>query len=350
MPYTDKPQNILQEISPEKAPFSIYLLMGEEEYFTDKIEKKIVSTYMTEEAAGFNYTLLYGGSTSPQEIITACRRVPIGFNRTIVVLREAQELLRGEGSGETAQPLSVLEQLLERPNPHNILVLSFKNRKPSRRATLFKRIESEGLFVESKEIRDYQIEGYIPALASEHGLRLMPDAIRTVAEHIGTDLVRLDSEMEKLATALPPEARGAVTVEQVLKYTALNKEYSVFDLRKALAAKSSARAMRIAMMLAADARRTPIQMVIPVLFSYFADLLIAFYAPDKSEKGVMKQLDLKSSYQVRDFMAGLRHYSAYKVTQIISYLRRCDARSKGMYTDDGEPENILVDLVLFILN
>ncbi|MDD7438070.1 MAG: hypothetical protein PUK66_04425, partial [Bacteroidales bacterium] len=49
MPYSDKPLEILSQIRTDQKPFPIYILMGEEEYFTDKIEKKIVSTYMPDE-------------------------------------------------------------------------------------------------------------------------------------------------------------------------------------------------------------------------------------------------------------------------------------------------------------
>lgn len=351
MPYTDKPLDVLKSISPKKSPYPIYLLAGEEPYFTDKIERKLVATYMPEEARDFNYTLLYGSSVSVQDIIAACRRVPLGSERTLVVVREAQELMRGgdsdDGGGSQLAPLI---QLLEHPNPQNVLILSVKGKRPNRRVTLFKRIEKDGLFVDSSALKERQVLSYVPGIAEEHGLMLQHDAVAMVAEHIGTDLQRMDSEMEKLATALTPEERGSVTKEQVLKYTGLNKEYSIFDLKSALARKDRGRAMQIAMAFAADERKTPVQMVIPVLFGYFSDLLVAFYAKDKSEQGVMAELGIERSFLVKDYMLGLRHYRANKVAQIITYLRRCDARSKGMYSDEGAPDEILIDLVLFILN
>ena len=49
MPYSDQPQTVLSRLSPDQKPSPIYILMGEEEYFIDKIEKKIVSTYLPEE-------------------------------------------------------------------------------------------------------------------------------------------------------------------------------------------------------------------------------------------------------------------------------------------------------------
>ncbi|MDN4754486.1 DNA polymerase III subunit delta [Porphyromonadaceae bacterium W3.11] len=352
MPYSDKPQNILQEIRPDRKPFPIYILMGVEEYFTDKIEKKILSTYMpNEEERDFNYTLLYGSGTSVEEIMTTCRRYPMGGNRTIVVVREAQALIRGGESGG-GHSLEALTTLIDRPNPYNILVLCIKGGKTiSRRSKYVKRLEEYGIIVNSPEIRDYQIEPYIQPLAQEHGLKLDFSAIQLVAERIGTDLTRMDNEFEKLETALSPQQRTLVTSDMILKYTSINKEYSVFDLRRALAEKNKAKAIQIAMSLSSDEKRAPVQMLLPQLFDYYANLLIAFYTPPpKTEQAVMKQLGIDRPFFVKEYIQGLRNYGAFKVTQIISYLRRCDARSKGMYGEDGSSEEILIDLVLFIFN
>lgn len=92
-------------------------------------------------------------------------------------------------------------------------------------------------------------------------------------------------------------------------------------------------------------------MVLPQIFSYFANLLIAFYASDRSnEQSVMNQLGITNRFFVKEYMAGLRNYRAGKVLNIIKYIRRCDARSKGMYSDEGSGGEILVDLVLFIMS
>ena len=92
-------------------------------------------------------------------------------------------------------------------------------------------------------------------------------------------------------------------------------------------------------------------MIIPTLFGYFADLLTAYYAPQpRTEQSVMGYLGISSSFFVKDIMLGLRNYPARRVVEIIHALRHSDARSKGMYSDQGDPDEILLDLVLLILN
>lgn len=360
MPYTDKPQEILASIRPGSEPQRVYILTGAEEYFTDKIEKKIVSTYMNEEERDFNLTLLYGMHTTVGEIIASCRRVPMGSRYTIVVVREAQHLLKGssnddeedeESKGSTGTSMNDLKGLLTNPVPSNILILEFKGKSPNRNQSFFKAVAKEGVYVDSKEVREYQLDSYIIPLARERGLQLDAAAMNEVAQHIGTDVMRLDSELEKLAMALTEEQRRHVTPQEVLKYTSLAKEFSAFDLKHALARKDYAQSLYIAQTLSRDEKKNPIQMIIPVLFNYFSNLLVAFYAPaPRDEQAVMQWLGLNTPYMARDYVSGLRSYRGRKVADIISALRRADARSKGMYSNEGSSEEILIDLVLMILN
>ena len=97
MPYTKEPQSVLTAIDSTKEPYRIYLLTGEEEYFTDKIEKKIEAAYMPEEAKDFNYTLLYGTTATPSQLLTAARRARQIPPHTPSVTRKANDIRRSSG-------------------------------------------------------------------------------------------------------------------------------------------------------------------------------------------------------------------------------------------------------------
>ena len=353
MPYSDKPQEILARISPDTRPFPIYLLMGDESYYTDRIEQKLIETYLPDkETHDFNLTVLYGLDTQVSAVLAASMRPPMGTDHTITVVREAQDLYLGaRGSRKEGHtPFDTLLPLLKSPSPFNILILSFKGKSPSRTLKAVKEIEKVGIVVSSPEIKEWNIRDYLPSLAAEHGLLLKPEALETVKEHLGNDIGRINSELEKLSLALLPEEKKQVSREDLLKYTSLNKEYSPFDLKNALAAKDRARAFKIARSLSRDAKRVPVQAIIPVLFNYFANLLIAFYARSTDPSVISQKLGLKYPGQAKEYLLGLKNYRAGKLPGIITYLRRMDARSKGLYSDEGEPDEILMDLVLMILN
>jgi DNA polymerase-3 subunit delta len=66
------------------------------------------------------------------------------------------------------------------------------------------------------------------------------------------------------------------------------------------------------------------------IFGFFSDVLVAYYAPDRSDQGLMNALKLKSSFQLRRYRAAMSHYNAFQVIEIMSALRDFDAKSKGV--------------------
>jgi DNA polymerase III delta subunit len=78
---------------------------------------------------------------------------------------------------------------------------------------------------------------------SAHGITLAPDAARMLAELIGDDLGRIDSELAKLAI----DAEGSkapVTLEQVTAGITFQREQEMWDLGNALAAGDAHEALR----------------------------------------------------------------------------------------------------------
>ena len=66
-----------------------------------------------------------------------------------------------------------------------------------------------------------------------------------------------------------------------------------------------------------------------MLFSYFQNLLIAFYAPQpKTDESVARWLDLRAGWAAKDYITGMRNYTGVKVMQIIGKLRETDANRK----------------------
>ncbi len=97
-------------------------------------------------------------------------------------------------------------------------------------------------------------------------------------------------------------------------------------------------------------KTNPIQMTLSVLFGFFSNLMLAYYAPEKNEQGIANQLGLKSSWQAREYMAAMRVYSGVKVMQIVGEIRYCDAKSKGVENSSLSSGDLLRELVYKILH
>ena len=90
---------------------------------------------------------------------------------------------------------------------------------------------------------------------------------------------------------------------------------------------------------------------LPLLFSYFQNLMIVHYAPRRnSEQDIAGALDLRNTWGVRDYMIGLKNYSARKTMDIISKLRDIDGKSKGLDNPNTGVGDLMKELVFFILH
>ena len=83
------------------------------------------------------------------------------------------------------------------------------------------------------------------------------------------------------------------------------------------------------------------------MFGFFSNLLIAYFATDKSEQGLMQELKLRSTFQARDYITAMRSYNAFKCIDIIALLRQYDARSKGIGTTSNTTEGEMLREMVF---
>ena len=317
----------------------IYYLMGEESYYIDKISEYIADTVLTAEEKEFNQTVVYGGDTDIATIINAAKRYPMMSDYQVVIVKEAQHV----------KHMEELSFYLQKPLLSTILVFCHKHGSLDRRKKLAAEIEKVGVLFESKKIKDSQLTGFIASYLKRKSVDIEPKAADMMAEFVGTDLSRMAGELDKLIITLPAGARR-VTSEQIELNIGISKDYNTYELRAALVAKDVLKANKIIKYFEENPKNNPIQMTLSTLFGFFSNLMLAYYAPDKTEQGIAAQLGLKSSWQAREYMTAMRQYTGVKVMEIIGEIRYCDARSKGVDNVSLSDGDLLRELIYKILH
>ncbi|MDM8206535.1 DNA polymerase III subunit delta [Bacteroides gallinaceum] len=317
----------------------VYFLMGEEDYYIDRISDYILDTVLTETEKEFNQTVLFGTDTDMAAIINAARRYPMMSEHQVVVVKEAQGL----------RNLDDLTYYLQKPLLSTILVFCYKHGSLDRRKKIVAEIEKRGVLFESKKLKDSQLPGFISSYLKRKKIEIEPKASEMMAEFIGADLNRMAGELEKLVITLPSGQRR-ITPEQIERNIGISKDYNNFELRSALIAKDVLKANQIIKYFGENPKNNPLQMTLAVLFNFFSNLMLAYYAPQRNEQGIAAFLGLRSPWQAKDYMAAMQKFSGNKVLQIISAIRNCDAKSKGVGNPSISDEDLLRDLVFFILH
>ena len=275
------------------------------------------------------------------QIVDAARRYPMMAERQVVIVKEAQNLKNTDA----------LEKYLKQPSVTTVLVICHKNGKiDGRKREYVKAIQQAGILFESQKVKDRDLPAFIEEFVKQKNASIDPKSTQLIADAIGSDLSRLVSELEKVLLGLPEESRR-ITPQVVEDRIGVSKDFNGFELRDAIVNRNVYKANQIINYFDKNPKAGSIYSFLPMLFNYFQNLMIAFYSPNKgSQEEVAAWLELRSSWAAKDYMTGMRNFTAMKTMQIISKLREIDAKSKGLDNPNTPPEELMKELIFYILH
>ena len=319
----------------------VYYLMGDESYYIDKISDYIAEHALQPEERDFNQTVMFGSDVTAAQVADAARRYPMMAERQVIIVKEAQNLK------QTDQ----LEKYFKTPVKSTVLVLCHKNGSiDGRKREYVKTIKAAGVLFESKKLRDRDLPPFIEKYLKQREVSIDQKSMQLIADSIGADLSRLTSELDKVILALPATDRR-VTPQVVEDQLGVSKDFNAFELRDAIVNRQVFKANQIIKYFDENPKAGSIYSFLPMLFNYFQNLMIAFYAPNnKSQESVAEWLELRSPWAAKDYMTGMRNYSGMKVMQIISKIREIDAKSKGLDNPNTPPGELMKELIFYILH
>lgn len=319
----------------------VYYLCGDESYYIDRIADYIAEHALTPDERDFNQTVLFGSDVCASQVVDTARRYPMMAERQVVIVKEAQNI-------KNVEPL---QNYMKKPVPSTVLVMCHKNGTiDGRKRDYVKSIQAAGVLFISKKLRETALPTFIEKYLTERGASIDPKSASLIAEAIGADLSRLTSEMDKLLLALP-ESDRRVTPQVVEHQIGVSKDFNAFELRDAIVNRNVFKANQIVNYFDKNPKAGSLYSFLPMMFNFFQNLLQAFYAPNRnSQEAVAAWLELPSPWGAKDYMTGMRNYSAMKAMQILGQLRVIDAKSKGLDNPNTPAGELMRELIFFILH
>ena len=317
-----------------------YLLMGEEAYYIDQIADFIAEHAIKPEERDFNQQIVFGADVTGAQVADMARSYPVMAERQVIIVKEAQNIKNWDQ----------LERYLEKPAKTTVLVVCYKNGTIDGRKKILTRLKNAGVVFESKKKRDYELPAFVESYLKNRNTAIDPKSASMIAEHIGSDLSRLISELDKVMISLPDDNRR-ITPEIVESQIGVSKDFNVFELRNAIVGRDVYKANQIVKYFDKNPKAGSLFSCLPLLYSYFQNLLLAFYSPDRTnEKALAVFLDLKSVWGVKDYLTGMRNYTAMKALQILAKIRETDAKSKGIDNPNTSQDDLMRELLFFIFH
>ena len=339
-------QSIMADLKARRfAP--VYYLCGEEAYYIDRLSDYIAENVLSPEERDFNQTIVFGADVSGSQVADIARRYPMMAEYQVVIVKEAQNIKQTDA----------LEKYFKQPLKSTILVICHKNGKiDGRKREYVKAIQQAGVLFESKKLSERALPQFIEDYLSERHVAIDHKSTQIIAEAIGSDLNRLTGELNKLILSLtstspntptPPTITPQIVEDQI----GISKDFNAFELRDAIVNRNVYKANQIINYFDKNPKTGSIYAFLPMVFNYFQNLMLAHYCPQKnSQEAVAAYLEMKNPWMAKDYMTGMRNFTALKTMQIISKLREMDAKSKGLDNPNTPPGELMKELIFYILH
>jgi len=236
----------------------VYLLYGEEDFLVDQALGGILDAALGGGDRGFNLDVMRGGDDDARDIIARASSFPMMADRRVVVVRDADKM-----SGREPE---FVASYVDHPLSSTCLVLVAT--KPDFRKKPFSTLRKAGGAVEFKRLYDNQVSSWITDRLRQAGRRIEPEAAKLLAAYAGTSLREVNNELDKLSILAGDQKE--ITEDDVSAVVGMSREFSIFELQRALGRRQTARAVSIIDRMLGAGERVPA--IIASLTTYFVTL------------------------------------------------------------------------------
>lgn len=316
----------------------IYFLMGEESFFIDKLSDYIEKNILSEEEKAFNQTVLYGRDVTVEAIISAAKRYPMMAERQVIIVKEAQDLIK---------TIEKLDAYAENPMTTTVLVICYKYKTLDKRKKLIKNLTKTGLVYESKKLYENQVIEVIKKVLQSKKYAIEPKAAAMLVEFLGFDLSKINNELEKMQLILPEGS--TISAKHIEDNIGFSKDFNVFELQNAIGSKNELKAYQIVQYFADNPKDNPMVVTTSLVFSFFIKLLKYHGIKDRNPKNIAAVLGV-NPYFMKDYELAFRNYPMKKVSAIIATLRDIDGKSKGVGANALPNHDLLKEMLIKIFN
>src|SRR5690625_1086033 len=164
--------------------YPVYILDGEEVYFTDTIVKTMEEVLLPEAERDFNLNIFYGKEVVASQVIEQARQYPMFGEKQVIILKDASEV----------KNLNELVSYISQPMPSTILILDFKGKKLDKRTQLAKIKSQNCIFFTAEKLKDYELPQWIENYAKSKNLNFSKEAISLIHIYLGNNLNKRSEE------------------------------------------------------------------------------------------------------------------------------------------------------------
>lgn len=291
-----------------------YLLFGTEDYlkrqYRDKLAKALVDTEDT-----MNYNYFEGNNFQLQEVLDIGETLPFFAEERVLVL---------ENSGLFKKTPEEMEKRLEQfPDSTHVI---FVEKEVDKRSRLYKWIGKHGYASEMNTPDEKMLITWVKGLCRAEEKQIEDSAIFYFVEHMGTDMLLLKNEMEKLFCYCYDSEK--ITLEDIREVCVSQASDKMFEMLDAIGVHNQDKALLLYHDLLA--LREPAMRVLYMLTRHFHILMqISVLMSEGKDNKTMAAACGIPPFSVKKYAAQAGKYSYERLKSMVE---KCQATDQGIKT------------------
>ena len=330
----------LQDRLSKGKPIHALLLLGDEPFLRDACRAQLIEHFVPVAARDWAVSRYSADRGETQDAMEQAQTLPMLAPRQVVFLEDVEKIEKlGEKNRDAA--VDQIEAYLADPAPFTVLVLEAS--ALDLRMKLSKLLAEKTLVVdvclgENTEAREAAAIALARTLANEQKVEFEKGAAEDLAEYVAADLMRLKTELSKLATYAGD--RKLIRRQDVSALVVSEKTTTVWELADLLAGRQQKKALEFLDRLLRDGEE-PLQMLGALTWMY-RKLIVASEVKGASNGWQAARALSMRPEQAEVALQAARRIPKARLLQGLQSLREADDRLKGGCDDPRAVMEFLV--------
>jgi len=311
---------------------NLFVFYGEERFFIDQLITA-VERYVFKESADkqTSYQTFYGTENTLSEIISACMSFSMFSERKLVVVKEFDKL-------KVSDTDSLIKYIL---HPQKSTVLVFTADKWGN-TKVFQEILKNAVSVPCKSLRDEEIYVWLYNKVKSVNSRADRESLVFLVENIGNNLLRLNTEIDKILDYIGPGSK--LTLDVVTELTGFSREVNIFNFQKCLAQKNFENSIKIGIQLLEQGEA--LAGILPMLFGFYRKIWMVKTLRSKKLRNqeILQQLD-GTAYAYQDIFLAEEEFTLEQIGFIMEKILDAEVQLKS---SQRKNDSILTMLCYYI--
>lgn len=323
---------------------TIWFFHGKEEFLMSKEIDKLKSQLLDEAFKSMNFRIFY--SPSIEEFLEICASAPLMFGNLLSLVHCENYFIRYKNKKMefSDENIQAIDFALQNVSPsHNIIFVCniprAEDKKIDTRTKIFKTIAKYSNIKDFPEYRDFDknLISCIQTISKEKELIADNSTISYLVNHLGVNLRLIDSELEKIKTAIYPNKK--FTTKEIEQYCSLQED--VFALADLIIEKDKNAILK--QYSAVSDKRHPLE-IIALLHTNLHNLIyIKTYQKEKTTKALSENLGIPE-YPVKMLIEKLKNKSVEELLLLKHNLLLAEQKIKTGKT--SSPEYLLESILI----